>query len=87
MNFAPERNYREWQRNICKAQSEEGSLPGIVPTGGWGFAWGNGPAWDSILVYLPYFTYIYRGETDMIRDSAPAFLKYLAYLRDRKSVV
>ena len=83
LNFAPERNYREWQRNICKAQSEQGSLPGIVPTGGWGFAWGNGPAWDCILVYLPYFTYLYRGETAMIRDSAKAFLKYLAYLRTR----
>ena len=83
LNFAPERNYREWQRNICKAQSDAGSLPGIIPTGGWGFAWGNGPAWDSILVYLPYFTYVYRGETDMIRESAPTFMKYLAYLRTR----
>ena len=83
INFDPERNYREWMRNICKAQSEQGSLPGIIPTGGWGFHWGNGPAWDCVLVYLPYFTYIYRGETAMITESAEAFTAYLKYLRTR----
>ncbi len=83
LNFDPERNYREWQRNICKAQAENGSLPGIIPTGGWGFAWGNGPAWDSVLACLPYYTYLYRGETEMITESAPSFVAYLRYLRTR----
>ena len=83
INFDPERNYREWMRNIRKAQSEQGSLPGIVPTGGWGFAWGNGPAWDSVLVYLPYFTYLWRGDTAMAAESVEAFMAYLRYLRTR----
>ena len=83
LNFDPERNYREWMRNICLAQSEQGSLPGIVPTGGWGFHWGNGPAWDSVLVWLPYLTYLYRGETAMIEESAESFIAYLKYLRTR----
>ena len=83
LNFTPERNYREWIRNICKAQKENGSLPGIVPTSGWGFHWGNGPAWDSVLAYLPYYTYIYRGKTDMINESAEHFVSYLKYLRTR----
>ena len=83
INFDPERNYREWLRNICKAQREDGALPGIVPTGGWGFSWGNGPAWDCVLAYLPYFVYIYRGETEMISESAEEFVKYLRYLRTR----
>lgn len=83
LNFDPERNYREWMRNICKAQREDGALPGIVPTCGWGFDWGNGPAWDCVLAQLPYFTYIYRGQTEMIRDSVPSFIAYLKYLRTR----
>ena len=70
-------------RNICKAQREDGALPGIVPTGGWGFDWGNGPAWDCVLAQIPYFTYIYRGQTEMIRDSVPSFIAYLKYLRTR----
>ncbi len=84
LNFAPEKSYTEWICNIRKAQAENGALPGIIPTGGWGFAWGNGPAWDSVLTYLPYFTYIYRGQTEMIKDSAEAFIKYLRYLETRK---
>lgn len=83
LNFNPERNYREWMRNICKAQNNEGALPGIVPTAGWGFDWGNGPAWDCVLAYLPYYTYIYRGKTDMIKESATSFVSYLKYLRTR----
>ena len=83
INFDPERNYREWMRNICKAQREDGALPGIVPTTGWGFQWGNGPAWDCVLAHIPYYTYLYRGETGMITDAAPSFLAYLRYLRTR----
>ena len=83
LNFDPERCYREWMRNIRLAQRADGALPGIVPTGGWGFEWGNGPAWDSVLAYLPYFTFIYRGECEMIRDSQTAFISYLKYLRRR----
>ena len=83
LNFDPELNYREWMRNICKAQREDGALPGIIPTGGWGFHWGNGPAWDCVLAYLPYYVYLYRGNTDMIVESAPTFMSYLRYLRTR----
>jgi len=76
-------SYREWLRNICKAQDSRGALPGIVPTGGWGFNWGNGPAWDSVLAILPYFSYKYRGDKQIIRESTPAFIKYLNYLTTR----
>lgn len=83
MFFDVEKSLAEWQRNICKAQNAKGALPGIVPTADWGFAWGNGPAWDCVLAYLPYYVYIYRGETEMISESADAFIKYLKYLLSR----
>ncbi len=83
INFDPERSYNEWMRNIRKAQRCDGALPGIVPTGGWGFDWGNGPAWDCVLAYLPYYVYIYRGKTEMISESKDAFISYLSYLRAR----
>lgn len=31
----------EWLINVCKAQRSDGMMPGIVPTYGWGFEWGN----------------------------------------------
>lgn len=74
------KSYREWMRNVCKAQNDKGALPGIVPTSGWGFKWGNGPAWDCTLVVIPYFSYKYRGDKQIIRECAPAILKYLRYL-------
>ena len=84
LNFSPENSYSQWLRNIRKAQTEKGSLPGIVPTTGWGFEWGNGPAWDCVLFYLPYFTYIYRGDTDMITESVSSFIAYLKYIASRR---
>ena len=80
LNFSTETSYREWLRNICKAQNDEGALPGIVPTTGWGYHWGNGPAYDWVLAEIPYQTYIYRGETDMIKECASNFVRYLHYL-------
>ena len=80
MNFAAEKSFAEWERNICKAMRDDGALPGIVPTGGWGFHWGNGPAWDRIVVYLPYYTYLYTGNRQIVSESAHAIQRYLDYL-------
>ncbi len=78
-------SYLEWLRNIVAAQRADGALPGIVPTGGWGFAWGNGPAWDSVLVNLPYTVWRLRGDTRAITLTADAMLRYFAYIRTRRS--
>ena len=83
LNFNAEQDYREWMRNIVMAQRENGALPGIIPTYGWGYEWGNGPAWDSVLSWLPYYVYVYRGETHMIQETAHALIKYLHYLTTR----
>lgn len=80
LNLEPDKNYREWLRNIRKAQADDGSLPGIVPTAGWGFAWGNGAAWDSVLFNLPYYLYIYRHDRQVVADNAHAMIRYLDYL-------
>lgn len=84
LNFAPEKSYREWLHNIRKAQTEQGRLPGIIPTGTWGYTWGNGPAWDSALFTLPYYTYLYRGDLSIVRENSFAFLRYLAYIRSKR---
>ena len=80
LNLNPEKNYAEWLKSLRKAQNEAGALPGIVPTGGWGFVWGNGPAWDCALTYLPYFTYKYRGDIKILSDNATAIFRYVHYL-------
>ncbi|MBR2353666.1 MAG: family 78 glycoside hydrolase catalytic domain, partial [Clostridia bacterium] len=74
---------KEWLRNIFKAQNEEGAIPGIVPTNDWGFAWGNGPAWDNVMFELPYRIYQHAGETDILVEAAPYLLKYLRYMETK----
>ena len=84
MNFDPEDNYCMWMEHIVRAMDSRGALPGIVPTGGWGFHWGNGPAWDSVLVYLPYFTAVLRDDLRSARIASGAMLRYFHYLRGRR---
>ncbi len=76
-------NLREWMRSISKAQADNGMLPGIIPTGGWGFEWGNGPAWDCVCVYVPYYCYQYEGDTDIIRENSSLINRYLRYIDGR----
>lgn len=84
LNFKPEKSYIEWLRSIVYAQNEAGALPGIVPTGGWGFSWGNGPAWDQVLLELPYRIYQYRGTTEAMEICAHAVYRYILYLNSRR---
>ncbi len=77
LTLTPERSYREWLRNICKAQRPDGSLPGIVPTGGWGFDWGNGPAWDNVLSELCWQIYRMRGDITPASECSDALFLYL----------
>ena len=82
-NLYPEKCYKEWMRNIYKALNDKGQLPGIVPTGGWGFHWGNGPAWDNVIINLPYYTYIYRGDKEILEELSTPLMRYLNYLFSR----
>ncbi len=82
-NFDCAVSLREWLNNIRKAQTEQGALPGIVPTGGWGFSWGNGPAWDAVIAELPYQLYRFTGDKDIIRENAAAISLYFSYLKTK----
>lgn len=84
LRFSAENSYREWLGSIRDAQREDGSLPGIVPTGGWGYDWGNGPGWDSVLTELPYMVYRYRGDTVILKENAQAIERYLDYLAQKR---
>ena len=83
LNIKAETSLREWMRNIRKAQAINGSLPGIVPTSGWGFAWGNGPAWDSVCANVPYYVYKYTGDDGILFENADMIFRYLNYITTR----
>ena len=90
MHMKAETSLRVWLRSIRAAQRIDGALPGIVPTGGWGFEWGNGPAWDSVAFNLPFEIYRTTGDRDVIKENASMMLRYLSYVitrRDERGLV
>ena len=80
LNFDAGRLFAEWYRSIVAAQRADGAVPCIVPTSGYGFGWGNGPAWDSVIAYIPYYLYKYYGDREILELAAPALGKYVSYL-------
>ena len=83
--YGVDKSWREWLANIRAVQRADGALPGIIPTGGWGFHWGNGPVFDSVLFNLPYMLYRFRGDTEVIRENAHAMVRYLEYALTKRN--
>ena len=75
--------YTKWMMDIKDEQKESGQLPGIVPTGGWGYAWGNGPAWDSAYLIIPWEMYRYYGDKRILATHFDRFKRYVDYLTGR----
>jgi alpha-L-rhamnosidase len=82
-NFAPAAVYTKWINDLGDEQRPTGELPGIVPTSGWGYAWGNGPAWDSAFLLIPYYLYEYCGDPDVLRHHYPELKRYVDYLTSK----
>ena len=60
LNYKPQAAYTKWLFDCQDAQFENGLLPGIVPTSGWGYKNGDwakdgfGPAWDGAYIWVPW---------------------------------
>ena len=80
LNFKPEAVYTKWLNDLNDEQRPSGELPGIVPTSGWGYQWGNGPAWDSAFVLIPYYLYEYCGDTQVLSNHYQGMKRYVDYL-------
>jgi alpha-L-rhamnosidase len=77
-------NYAKWIRDMQDAMRPTGELPGIVPTGGWGFAWGNGPAWDAAYPFISWDLYLFSGDRHILDEQYAGLKRYVDYV-DKKS--
>ncbi len=82
-NFFPEAVYTKWMNDLNDEQRPSGELPGIVPTSGWGYQWGNGPAWDSAFLLIPYYMYEYCGDARILRAHYAGIKRYVDYLTSK----
>lgn len=80
MNFDAKKSLETWEKCCVLSQREDGAIPGIVPNNNWGFAWGNGPAWDVAMFEVPYMIYKLYGDLTCFKESEQAIDKYYGYM-------
>ncbi|MFP4501802.1 MAG: family 78 glycoside hydrolase catalytic domain, partial [Candidatus Hydrogenedentota bacterium] len=77
-NFAAAAAYTKWLDDFADEQQENGEYAAIIPTSGWGY--GIGPAWDSAYVLIPWYLYVYRGDTRILARHYDNLKLYLEFL-------
>ena len=82
-NFNTLTSYQKWANDIKDEQQPDGNLPGIIPTAGWGYYWGNGPAWDIACVVIPWTSYVYTGNKKVLSDNYEVIRKYVDFMNSR----
>ena len=82
-NFQNTAGYEKWIADLRDEQQPDGNLPGMVPTSGWGYKWGNGPAWDSALVLIPWYLYRYQGDVRILEESYEAMKRYVDFMTSK----
>ena len=68
-------------RILADTQRPSGQLPGIAPTAGFGYNWGNGPVWDCCLFEIPFRIREFTGDDSLIRQYLSAMELYMGYCR------
>lgn len=85
LNFDIYSAYEKWMGDIQDCQRPSGQIPGIVPTGGWGYNWGSGPAWDACLMIMPWQIYQNTGNDGILHKmwgNMKLYMDYIAHMAD-----
>lgn len=83
-NFDTVEFFKKWYTDILDSMRDDGALPGIVPTSGWGYEWGNGPVSEGILFEIPYRIYLHTGDNSLLIESLPYFERYFEFYESKK---
>ena len=83
-NFNIANFFKKWHTDVLDSMREDGALPGIIPTGGWGYEWGNGPVSEGILFEIPFKIWRHTGDESLLVESLPYFERYFDFLESRK---
>lgn len=73
--------YEHWLSMMADIQRPNGEIPGIVPSSGWGYNWGNGPAWDTAMIGIPWAIYLHSGDNGILEAGYEGMKKYVSFLR------
>ena len=81
-NFDAITIYEKWLADHRDEQQPNGVLPSIIPTGGWGYEWGNGPDWTSTIAIIPWNIYQFYGDSKLLADSYISIEKYVNHINE-----
>ena len=84
-NFGCEASYEEWLNNIRASQCENGRIPSICPTGGWGRELYNGPWTSSMPVEATYQLYRFTGDRRIIEDNLAFIDRLMRFTISKKN--
>lgn len=86
-NYHSITSYMKWMDDFVDAQRDDGLIPAIVPSSGWGFlekeeisAQNPGPQWRGAVAIIPWQMYRYTGDTTILRRYYEPIKKYVNYL-------
>ena len=82
INFDSEQFLRKWGEDIKASMNENGEIPAIVPSHGYGFS--HGPVADGALFELPYRLYLYTGDVSVWESYLPYLERYYAFYTSGK---
>jgi alpha-L-rhamnosidase len=72
--------YEKWMADHRDEQQTNGVLPSIIPTGGWGYEWGNGPDWTSTIAIIPWNIYLFYGDSKLLADCYDNISRYVDHI-------
>ena len=83
-NFDAKDSYVHFLRMMLDVQRPNGAVPCILPcTPKFGFGWGSGPAWDTLLFEIPWQIYRFYGDDAPAREAYAAMKRYIAFISEK----
>lgn len=74
--------YEKWLADHRDEQQPNGVLPAIIPTGGWGYEWANGPDWTSTIAIIPWNLYLFYGDKRPLEENFTAIKRYVDHINE-----
>lgn len=72
--------YEKWMNDFKDEQRDDGVLPCIIPTGGWGYGWANGVDWTGAVAIIPWQIYQFYGDSRLLKSMYPNIKRYVDYI-------
>lgn len=74
--------YEKWLEDHKDEQQENGVLPAIIPSSGWGYHWANGPDWTSTIAIIPWNIYLFYGDSKLLENCYLNIKRYVDYITE-----